>query len=81
MPDFNLIAARAECVAEALRNLYRCNATPVVAIKALVEGRGLSLRDAKQALIDSPPWKVEATAAIELHEQIEKVLGRGSERV
>ena len=54
----------------ALSRLHDIGATPISAIRALVEGRGLSLRDAKSALHSSPTWSSEASAAEALWDEV-----------
>jgi ribosomal protein L7/L12 len=64
------IARDSPTVEEALVALHEIGASPVYAIKALHDGRGLSVDEAKSALFASPAWATESRAAENLHEQI-----------
>ena len=69
MRNLEEIAKKSESVEEALVELRDAGATPIHAIKALRNGRGLSLGEAKRKLMESPSWREEAAAANRLHEQ------------
>ena len=68
------IARESESAEEALAALHDAGATPVHAIKALRNGRGLSLGDAKIKLMESRSWSEEAAAAGRLHEHLDELL-------
>src|SRR5690606_5612335 len=68
--DFREIARRCVSTEEALAALHDAGASPVRAIKALHEGRGMSLRDSKAALMESPSWHAEAAAANRMWEEL-----------
>ncbi len=70
MDELAKIARKCATVDHALVALHDAGASPVLAIKALREGRGLSLTDGKKALHASPAWAVEARAAEGFHKQL-----------
>jgi len=57
-------------VEEALAALHAKGASPVQTIRALREGRGISIREGKLALHRSPAWYVEAKPAEQLHDML-----------
>lgn len=57
-----------------VRNL---GATPVEAIKAIREVKGVSLGEAKQIFSLSPAWSRESEAADALHEQLAALTEKG----
>lgn len=68
------IARESESVEEALAALHDAGATPGHAIKALRNGRDLSLGDAKAKLMESPAWYAEVESANRLHDKWEELL-------
>ena len=74
MSSLRELAESAGDVAAALTRLHEAGASPVEAILALSEGRGLSLSDGKTALMRSPAWAREAAAAERLHDELEQAL-------
>ena len=72
------IAQRAAGASEALVCLHEAGASPVQAIRALRDGRGLSLAEAKAALMRSPAWAAESEAATRLHDELLEALGLDS---
>ena len=70
MTDFRAIVRRSANTEVGLAELHAAGASPVEAIKALCDGRGLSLRDAKAALMESPSWHKEAAAANAMWEEL-----------
>jgi ribosomal protein L7/L12 len=54
----------------ALVSLRERGASPVDAIKAIREARGVSLGEAKRLLFESKAWQLENEAADRLHEQV-----------
>jgi ribosomal protein L7/L12 len=72
--DFEDIARKSLSDESALLKLHEFGATPILAIKSLVTGRGLSLKEAKEKLLNSPCWKAEAENANNLHLQIDALL-------
>lgn len=77
MKNLEEIAKESESTEEALAALHDAQATPAHAIKALRDGRGLSLHDAKIKLVESPKWSKEAGAAGRLHEQLDELINKG----
>ena len=78
---FDDVARDATSVEDALNALHEHGASPATAIKALIMGRGVSLRDAKLALHRSPAWArvlwkelADAWEIVELQE-LEAALG------
>ena len=71
MHDLVQIARASASDELALAKLHALNVSPVRAIKALIDGRGLSLKQAKEKLMKSSAWKVEAEKANNLHDQID----------
>ena len=71
MHDLVQIARASTSDELALAKLHALNVSPVRAIKALMDGRGLSLKQAKEKLMKSSAWKVEAEKANNLHDQID----------
>jgi ribosomal protein L7/L12 len=69
------IARNSATVENALVRLHEAGASPIEAIKALREGMGLDLGQAKLALQASPAWHVEARSAEKLHDQALGALG------
>ena len=61
--ELSRIAANSPSAELALRSLHEAGASPVEAIKALHDGRGMSLSEAKSALHVSSSWEAEARAA------------------
>ena len=74
MDDLSEIARSCKNHDEALVVLHEANASPVCALKAMMDGRGVSLSDAKAMLMNSPAWFQEAKNANHLHGQIEEAL-------
>ena len=74
MNSLKEIARDCAPVEEVLVALYDAGASPIQAIKALHDGRGLSLIEGKSALHGSPAWSAEAEAAAALHDAIIKAL-------
>ena len=68
------IAQNASDSSEALVLLHDAGASPVLAIRALMEGRGIPLAESKAALMASPAWAAEAKAAESLHDQIAQAI-------
>ena len=66
------IAQEAPSTTAALERLHEAGASPIVAAKALVDGRRLTLHDAKYALHHSPAWTREARAAEALWDELER---------
>ena len=60
----------------ALVELHELNVSPVQAIKALMDGRNLSLAQAKEKLMKSSAWKIEAEQATHLHDQIDALIDK-----
>jgi|WetSurMetagenome_2_1015567.scaffolds.fasta_scaffold628404_1 ribosomal protein L7/L12 len=65
-----VIAHESESIEAALGRLHAVGASPIAAIKALRNGKHISLREAKEALHASPSWHLEARAAESLHDEI-----------
>lgn len=74
MNDLVAIARKSATVEDALVRLHEAGATPIRAIKALSEGKGIDRGQAKTALLASPAWAVEARAAEEFHDGLFKAL-------
>lgn len=74
MKTLEEVARESGSTEEALDSLHAAGASPIYAIKALRNGRDLSLGDAKTKLMESPAWHAEAAAANRLHEQLDKLL-------
>lgn len=79
MNKFAKIAEQSESHEAALIALHEAGASPIEAIKSLMDGRGLSLADGKSKLGESPVWKSETAAADQLHEEIVDMLDKNKE--
>jgi ribosomal protein L7/L12 len=75
--DLVAIARKSATVEDALVQLHEAGASPIQAIKALREGKGLALGEAKLALHASPAWHKEAREAEEFHDELFKWLDEG----
>ena len=64
------IAKISASVDEALKRLHTMGVSPVEAIKALRDGRGLPFAEGKKALHSSPSWSEEARCAEKLHDEL-----------
>ena len=74
MDSLEKIARNCASVEDALVALHDAGASPIQAIKALHDGRGISLGEGKSALHTSPAWIAEAEAADFLHDKITNAL-------
>jgi ribosomal protein L7/L12 len=54
----------------ALSRLRESGASPVQAIKAIREVRGVSLKEAKELFSQSPAWRLEAEAGARLQDAV-----------
>lgn len=70
MDLFEEIARESVSVEVALVALHKAGASPIEAIKAVRNGRQISLSGSKEALCNSPAWKAESEAADRLHQTI-----------
>jgi len=76
-PRLERLARKGGSVEEACVALRSAGASMVQAAKAFYYGRGMSLGDAKSALMSSPAWKREAAASEALHEELFTAIDRG----
>lgn len=74
MDDLSEVARNCKNHDDALIALHVVKASPIRAIKAMMDGRGVSLGDAKVMLMNSTVWYQEAKNANHFHDQIEKAL-------
>ena len=72
-----MIAREGESIEDALGRLHAAGASAIAAIKALRNGKHISLREGKEALNASPAWHLEARAAAMLHDEILRALDDG----
>ncbi len=78
MTSLSDIARTGTGTSEALRLLREAGASPVQAIMALRDGRGLPIAKGKTALMRSPAWVVESEATARLHDELIEALEAGS---